>query len=162
MSAQDIAQKTRRIAYAFYEQHPDIAQVAMVGIWENGYLLAQSLQKELQRLGEQLVPLAKLSTQKKAAPWAQQPQLEDIAAIEGRSVVWVVDDVMNTGRTLWVALQTLMRRLRPEQIEIAVLVARTQNRLPISPQYVGTHLPTTLNQYVEADLQATQSVYMHG
>lgn len=51
--------------------------------------------------------------------------------------VILVDDVLNTGRTIRAALDALTDYGRPSKIELAVLVDRGQRELPIEPNYVG-------------------------
>ena len=57
-------------------------------------------------------------------------------ALEGKRVV-LVDDVLNTGRTIRAALDALLDFGRPKIIELACLVDRGGRELPIQPDYVG-------------------------
>ena len=55
--------------------------------------------------------------------------------------VLLVDDVLNTGRTIRSALDALMDYGRPAVIRLAVLVDRGGRELPIAPDFVGKRLP---------------------
>ena len=59
------------------------------------------------------------------------------------------DEVIFTGRTIRAALDGLMDYGRPAKIELAVLADRGHRELPIQPDYVGTKIETTLDQYVK-------------
>jgi pyrimidine operon attenuation protein/uracil phosphoribosyltransferase len=56
--------------------------------------------------------------------------------LEGRPVV-LVDDVMETGRTIRAALDALVDFGRPRLIRLAVLVDRRRHEFPIAADYAG-------------------------
>jgi pyrimidine operon attenuation protein/uracil phosphoribosyltransferase len=60
--------------------------------------------------------------------------------VEGAHIV-IVDDVLNTGRTIRAAMNELFDYGRPAKIELAVLADRGDRELPIAP----TYCPRTLN-----------------
>ena len=53
------------------------------------------------------------------------------------SHVLLVDDVLNTGRTVRAAMNELFDYGRPAKIDLAVLVDRGGRELPIAPTIVG-------------------------
>jgi pyrimidine operon attenuation protein/uracil phosphoribosyltransferase len=59
--------------------------------------------------------------------------------LDGAFVI-LVDDVLNTGRTIRAALDALMDYGRPAVIRLAVLVDRGGRELPIAPDFVGARL----------------------
>ncbi len=62
--------------------------------------------------------------------------------LENRTIV-LVDDVLYTGRTTRAAIEALFAYGRPLRVQLAVLVDRGHRELPIRPDYVGMHLPST-------------------
>ncbi|RMH61195.1 MAG: bifunctional pyr operon transcriptional regulator/uracil phosphoribosyltransferase PyrR [Zetaproteobacteria bacterium] len=56
--------------------------------------------------------------------------------VTGR-LIWLVDDVLYTGRTIRAALGELFDYGRPTAIRLAVLVDRGGRQLPIAPDVVG-------------------------
>ncbi len=56
--------------------------------------------------------------------------------VEGRDVV-LVDDVLQTGRTIRAAIDGLLDYGRPRRIWLAVFVDRGGRELPIAPDFVG-------------------------
>jgi pyrimidine operon attenuation protein / uracil phosphoribosyltransferase len=58
--------------------------------------------------------------------------------VEGRHLV-LVDDVLQTGRTIRAALNVLFDYGRPKSVILATLAERDGRQLPIEPQVVGLH-----------------------
>ena len=61
----------------------------------------------------------------------------------------LVDDVIFTGRSARAAIDALMKRGRPQSIQLAVLVDRGHRELPIRPDYVGKNVPTSRDESVK-------------
>ena len=87
-----------------------------------------------------------------ANPLEYEPYIEMPIETLEHKVVIVVDDVANTGRTLFYAVQPLLKIL-PKKIEVAVLVDRTHKSFPIKADYIGLSLATTLLDNIAVDIQ---------
>ena len=74
-----------------------------------------------------------------------------IEQIENKVVI-IVDDVANTGRTIYYALKPLLDVL-PKKVEVAVLVDRKHKSFPIQADYVGLSLATTLKESIEVKIR---------
>jgi pyrimidine operon attenuation protein/uracil phosphoribosyltransferase len=68
--------------------------------------------------------------------------------IEGRHVI-LVDDVLQTGRTIRAALNEIFDYGRPASVTLAVLIERDGRELPIEAQAVGEHMKLHKNQHVK-------------
>lgn len=55
----------------------------------------------------------------------------------------LVDDVLNTGRTIRAALNAIFDYGRPARIELACLIDRSGREVPIQPDYVGHQMDNT-------------------
>jgi pyrimidine operon attenuation protein/uracil phosphoribosyltransferase len=77
-----------------------------------------------------------------------------------KKCVLLVDDVLNTGRTLAYAMKPFFE-VGVKKIEVAVLVNRSHTLFPIMPTYAGYELSTTLKDHVEVVLGKKSSVYLH-
>ena len=77
-------------------------------------------------------------------------------------VIIVVDDVANTGRTIFYAIKPLLEVL-PKKVEVAVLVDRTHKSFPIRVDYVGLSLATTLRENIDVQILDVeeQSVFLN-
>jgi len=67
--------------------------------------------------------------------------------IDGKDVI-LVDDVVQSGRTVRAAINELFDFGRPRSIKLAVLVDRGGRELPIAPDYLGTFLEVEVEQEV--------------
>ncbi len=68
--------------------------------------------------------------------------------VEDRHII-LVDDVLNTGRTIRAAMNELFDYGRPASIRLAVLVDRGGRELPIEAQIVGAHLKLAAAQNIQ-------------
>lgn len=73
--------------------------------------------------------------------------------LEDRPII-LVDDVLNTGRTVRAAMNELFDYGRPAAIRLAVLVDRGGHELPICPDYVGLTLDIPAGQNVNLSLES--------
>lgn len=69
----------------------------------------------------------------------------------------VVDDVANSGRTMLYALKPLLEFL-PKKIQTAVLVDRKHKSFPLSVDFVGYSLATTLQDMVLVEMNGEEIV----
>ena len=67
----------------------------------------------------------------------------------------LVDDVIFTGRSARAAIDALIKRGRPQSIQLAVLIDRGHRELPIRPDYVGKNVPTSRDESVKVFFDGT-------
>jgi pyrimidine operon attenuation protein/uracil phosphoribosyltransferase len=60
----------------------------------------------------------------------------------------LVDDVLQTGRTIRAAMNEIFDYGRPASITLATLVERGGRELPIQPNVVGVRPPLSLDQHI--------------
>lgn len=154
-----IQQTLRRIAYQIYENNIKAKKLAVVGIGDQGFELGARLVKELQLIDEKLsvdhfkVELDKLQ------PKGTVQLIAKPNALKGKSVV-LVDDVLNSGKTMAFSLMVLLEA-EAAQIEIAVLVDRGHRHYPVSATFSGLQLSTTLEEHIEVQLGKNPAVYLY-
>ena len=68
--------------------------------------------------------------------------------VEDRCLV-LVDDVLQTGRTVRAALNEIFSWGRPSAVQLAVLVERSGRELPIQPDVVGAQLDLNPSQHIK-------------
>lgn len=150
LNEEQIRQKIRRIAFQIYENNFDESALLLAGVAGEGYVLAQALARELQRIAPFSVTLLQLELDKtqKAQPLVQtdRPAADFID-----QVVVIVDDVLYTGRTLAFSLQPFLN-VPVRKLQVAVLVDRNYPRYPVAADYKGYELSTTLTEHVEVVL----------
>jgi pyrimidine operon attenuation protein/uracil phosphoribosyltransferase len=143
-------QKIKRLAFEIYENNFQEKSIILAGIYDKGYLFAQELKKELEILSPLKVSLAKISLNK-SNPLVGNVEL-DISKVELKNkVVVVIDDVLNSGKTLIASLKPLLD-IELKRIQIAVLVDRGYKSFPVAADYIGYSLSTTVKEHIEVVL----------
>ena len=146
-----ILQKIKRMAYQIFEKNFKEKRVVMVGVVDQGYHLAELLTAELQSIAPFEVTLLSLQLDKSDPVNSEITVDLEQAAIKGVPVI-LVDDVLNTGRTMAYCLKPFLER-DLKTLEIAVLVNRSHKQFPISANYQGYELATTINEHIEVVLE---------
>lgn len=146
LNQQQIASKVTRLAMEILERNTEETELFIIGINNRGMELARRLVDGLQTLSNSPFHLLPLKIDP-ADPLNPGPVLEGrLSELSGKAVL-VVDDVANTGRTLFYALKPLQEIL-PKKIEVAVLVDRRHKSWPVYVTYRGMDLSTTLGDNV--------------
>ncbi|MEY3880937.1 MAG: hypothetical protein RIQ94_1733, partial [Pseudomonadota bacterium] len=68
--------------------------------------------------------------------------------IEGRDII-LIDDVFYTGRTIRAALNEIFDYGRPNQVILAVLIARDGRQIPLCPDCVGATITLNAGQRIK-------------
>jgi pyrimidine operon attenuation protein/uracil phosphoribosyltransferase len=122
--------------------------------------MAQMLFDELQTITKIKVTLVHIYLDK-ASPTGGGVKLSDEKLNSTDKNIIVVDDVLNTGRTLVFAITPFIRS-KAKRIQIAVLVDRNHKNFPISADYIGMELSTTLQEHVDVTIEKKKvSVYLN-
>jgi pyrimidine operon attenuation protein/uracil phosphoribosyltransferase len=158
LDATQVSQKIRRIAYEIVESNFAEKSIVLAGIDGQGYLFAQFLQKELRRISDQNVTLLKIKLDKSSKTQTEIAIGGDLKEARKKSVI-VIDDVLNTGRTIAYAFKPFLE-IEVKKIEVAVLVNRSNTLFPVAPTYTGYELATTLSDHVEVKLGKDAAVYL--
>ncbi|SKA34366.1 pyrimidine operon attenuation protein / uracil phosphoribosyltransferase [Chitinophaga eiseniae] len=146
---QDIIQKKiERIAYEIYELNSDGTDIILAGIWDRGMVVARKIAAVLEQISPLKTSIISLHLDKQHPDEVKVS--EDIDFND--KVVVVVDDVANSGRTMLYALKPLLAYL-PKKIQTAVLVDRRHKSFPLSVDFVGYSLATTLQDMVLVEMQ---------
>ena len=145
-----IEQRVKRLAFEIYEQNLNAKKLVFLGINNNGFAFAEMLATMLDSISE-INPILGRIRLNPADPTAVEVELEvEIKSLKAKQII-LVDDVANTGRTLFYAMKPLMSYL-PKQVEVAVLVDRKHKQFPIKVDYVGLSLATTLKENIKVDI----------
>jgi len=151
LSDQKIRQKIKRLAIEILERNTEEAELIVAGINNNGLLFASLVVAELKDLCDAPIHLTSIRLNP-ADPIDTEITIDmDVDKIKGKAIL-IVDDVANTGRTLFYACKPLLNII-PKKIEVAVLVNRTHKSFPIKVDYVGLSLATTLKENIEVQLK---------
>ena len=138
-----IEKKLNRLALEIIENNIEEKELVFAGIEEKGVLLAKKLQKIVRKFADVKVELLTIKFDK-AKP--QEIQLSVKGGFDDKVVI-IMDDVTNSGKTLLYAIKPFLE-FHPKKIQTLVLVERTHTQFPISANYKGLSLATTLQEHI--------------
>ena len=160
LNSDEVTNKIVRLAFEIYEQNFQEKEIAIIGIEPKGSLLAQLLKKEIEKIS----PIKVLYSTIKLEKENPLEKIEVDLPKEKFPIVpiIIVDDVLNSGRTMFYSFIPFMQSAL-KKIQVAVLVDRSHKKFPISADYVGYSLGTTLQEFVEVNLNSPEeyAVYLH-
>lgn len=151
LNNKQIEQKIERLAYQILENNFQSKKLVFAGINNNGLSFAKMLKSAYDKIAEHESILGNIRLNP-AAPLDSEIVIDVELKSLNNTCIIVVDDVANTGRTIFYATKPLMEYL-PKSIEAAVLVDRTHKTFPIQVDYVGLSLATTLKENISVDLK---------
>jgi pyrimidine operon attenuation protein/uracil phosphoribosyltransferase len=158
LDAIKVNQKITRIAYEIIENNFKEKTIVIAGLDGQGYLLAKQIAAQLGKISTVKINLVKVSLDK-FSPQQSEVKLDVENKDIKKKCIVLVDDVLNTGRTLAYGMKPFLN-IEVKKIEVAVLVNRSNTLFPITPTYTGYELATTLTDHVEVVLGKNASVYL--
>jgi len=154
MDARDMARAVKRIAHEIVERNRGTENMVLVGIHRRGVYLAKRLQKLIEESENVKVPCGELDitlyrddlTMVFEQPIVHSTRMPvDITAKN----IFLVDDVLYTGRTTRAALEALIDLGRPASVLLSVIIDRGHRELPIHADICGKVVPTSKSELVE-------------
>jgi pyrimidine operon attenuation protein/uracil phosphoribosyltransferase len=148
LDARGAAQKLERMALEIVENNFDEKEIILAGIREKGVVVAAALKKILEKNSTARITSIGISLDKNnpgKVSLSETPGLDD-------RVVIIVDDVVNSGKTLTWAMKPFLE-YHPKKIQILVLVERTHTHFPVRPDYVGLSIATTLQEHIVVNVE---------
>lgn len=151
LNHKQINRKITRMAFEIYERNNKEEEIIFAGITGMGLILAKLLAHTLEEISGIKALTVEVQLNKQAV--AENPiSLSKQIEIQEKVVI-VVDDVLNTGKTLVYALFPFLQE-HAKKIEVAVLVNRSHTLYPVTPDYTGLELATTLSEHITVDLNS--------
>jgi pyrimidine operon attenuation protein/uracil phosphoribosyltransferase len=145
-----IRQKIKRMAYEIYERNFTEQEIVIAGIVGEGYEFAKRLSEEIRRISPLKVKLIELRFDIHAPKQSYIDFGNDEVVLEDHVVI-VADVVLNTARTMTFSLQPFLLK-GVKKLQVAVIVDRSHRKYPISADYVGYSLSTTINEHIQVIL----------
>jgi pyrimidine operon attenuation protein/uracil phosphoribosyltransferase len=154
------------MAHEVLETHDGADNLVVIGILNRGFYVAKRLAFAMTNIEGTPVPSGSLDI---------RPFRDDVTRTEGiadeseipfdlnEKRVVLVDEVMQTGRTIRAALDAMMHHGRPAQVRLAILIDRGGRELPIQPNYVGKLIEVAPEERIEvkfAETDGEDAVYI--
>jgi pyrimidine operon attenuation protein/uracil phosphoribosyltransferase len=147
LTHEQIQQKINRMAYQLFESNFTETEIVLAGIEQRGFVLAGRIQNALAKFSKQKVTLLSIEVEKDS-PYQNFQNKEIDSHIFEHKVVIVVDDVLNSGKTLIYGVNQFLHA-PVKKISTLVLIDRNHKRFPVNADYVGLSLATTLKQNIK-------------
>ena len=154
LNERQIAQKVKRLAIEILEHNFGEPEIILAGINNNGMVFSELLLQELTKISNTPITVTRIRLNP-ANPLAADIILEMPPEQVKDKVLIIVDDVANTGQTIFYAIKPLLEVL-PKKVEVAVLVDRSHKSFPIRVDYYGLSLATTLKNNIDVQIRETQ------
>jgi len=133
-----------------------VDELVLVGIDGGGQQVARNLSALLQEISPLNIVTIPLKINKKKPMASTAPLGMDL---NGRTVVFV-DDVVNSGRTIFYALGAVSG-FDLKRLMIAVLVDRKHKSFPVASDIVGHTVATTLQEHIEVEISGDEIVAVY-
>ncbi len=136
----------------------DADRLLILGVRSVGSQLAQRIAVEIETLRKRKVEIGEIelygSGDELRRIGAADPDAAPLS-LKDREVI-LVDDVIQTGRTVKRALSIIFRSGRPRSVRLAVLVDRGHREVPVKPNYVGKNIPSSEKERVRVKLRGLE------
>lgn len=147
LDAPTAAKKLERMAYEIVEQNMDVQELILAGIQVNGSIIARNIQQLLDKIGRQYTELISIELDKR---WPSKIAVSRNLDFTGKTII-VIDDVANSGKTMLYALKPFLE-FHPKKIQTLALVERTHKTFPISTDFSGLSVATTLQEHIYVEV----------
>ncbi len=158
LNQQQINQKIERISYEIYENTFEEEEIFVAGISGNGFLLAERIISKLTEISDQKIRLFEVCLNKEN-PLDHEISLSVDDNDLSTSTVIIIDDVINSGRTMIHAVRRILDN-KLNVLKVATLVNRTHRRYPVKADFVGLNISTTLKDNIVVELGANEIAYL--
>lgn len=148
LSADQAMMKIRRMSFEILERNKGITHLYLAGIKENGLVLAHLLKTVLEEIDHLNVQVVAVTIDKKNPLSCVLPANIDFK----QTSVVVVDDVVNSGKTLLYAILPFLN-CATKNIQTLTLVERSYKTFPVHVDYVGISLASTLEDHICVEVQ---------
>lgn len=148
LDKESIRMKLERMALEIIENNLEEESIILVGIQENGSVIARTMVKLLKEYSPLKVHLINLTLDKKHPADIKLSEEIDIT----NKVIVLVDDVANSGKTILYSLKPFLE-FHPKKIQTLALVERTHKIFPVNLDYKGLSVATTLQEHIFVEVK---------
>ena len=144
-----IRQKIDRMAFQIFEENLEEKELIMAGIVGRGYTLAKWVKEKLEKISSIKVTLMMITLDKDNTFLDAKTDIPIETA--ANKVVIIVDDVLNSGRTLAYGIGVFLS-VPLKKLQTMVLIDRSHRIFPVSTDFTGLKLATILKEHVDVVL----------
>lgn len=158
LNKNQLKQKVNRLAWQIYERNHEESEIVVVGIQKRGVELAKRISKVIRSISNINIIEANIKLDKDN-PFDSDVVFSLLSIDIENKVVILVDDVLNSGKTLMYASSEFLT-VPLIKLSTLVLVNRNHNIYPIKADYEGMSLSTTLQEHINVIFGKEEGVYL--
>ena len=144
----------KRIAYQIYENnHEEDNSLIIVGIDKNGKILANKIFEILKSISSFDLKLMSIQINKKNPTNKILSSIDENICLDKNIII--VDDVLNTGKTLIYAVRFFLK-IPVKKIQTAVIINRNHKKFPVKADFKGISLSTSIKEHVDVILEGSK------
>lgn len=149
LNADTAEQKLHRMALEIAENlSGDDAPIIFIGVRNSGTGIAEIIATYTRRHLNNDVQVISVILDKHNPG---EVTLSEEVNLDGKNII-LMDDVSNSGKTLTYAIKPLLA-YHPKRIQTLVLVERMHKSFPVKPDYVGSSVATTSEDFISVELE---------
>ncbi len=158
MDEAEIREAIRQMSEQILKESEEPDRLLVLGIRTKGSYLAKRIAEELEKKCQRKIEVGEIEIYgtgddlRSLSPLDSEPAAP---SVKGRAVI-LVDDVIHTGMTVKNALSIIFKSGRPQSVRLAVLVDRGHREMPVKPNYVGKHIPSSEKERVRVKLREVE------
>ncbi len=159
IEAEKMMRTIRRISHEIIERNSDLDNIVLLGVKNKGIPLSTMISDNIKKIENVDVPTYALDI----SGYRDDIDVQEFSKLNidvTDKVVILVDDVLQTGRTVRASMDAIIDLGRPSKIQLAVLVDRGHRELPIRADYVGKNMPTSTHENVSVDFSENGGVFI--
>lgn len=163
LNAQEIKKNLARLCKEILREHGGSEHLAFIGIRTRGIYLAKRLCEIMKKLEGREMPLGEMDITlyrddlNTLLPDGKVDHTRIPFDVTNKRII-LVDDVLNTGRTVRAAVDHLIDLGRPRVIHLAVLIDRGGREFPIAANFVGKKIKLSAEGEVKVKLKEVDKV----
>ena len=155
LESEQIERKLQRIARQILEEFHKFPELHLVSIAGNGEPMGKRLGAIVAEIGGCKVHASTLKLNKTAPLDSPITLTCEMTSLKNQHVI-VVDDVLNSGKTLMYAVHHILNS-GPQRVATAVLIDRIHRSFPVRADFCGLSLSTNLKEHIEVRLEDRSS-----
>lgn len=159
LKANEFGAAVKALTDKIFEQHKSFSDVALIGIHTRGIPLAQRLAKEIRARGQEALEGMldiNLYRDDLTKPY-EMPVLKEtkIDFSVNDKTIYLVDDVLYTGRTIRAAMEAIFDLGRPKAVHLVVMAKRDGRELPVDTNLFVLDVRTKTTDNIKVKFKET-------